>query len=296
MIPVPAAYMLVVAIWSTTPLAIKWSTDGVSFLFGVTSRMCIGVILASLLCMLFRISLPLHHRACMTYIVSGIGVFCAMSPAYWAAQYIPSGWISVMYGLTPVFTSIIGTVFLGEKSVSILKTGALFMSITGLYTMFHKGASLDMNVLLSVCFVLIGTFFYSITMVTIKAIDANIRATSTMTGTLIVAVILFLAVWYFVDGEVPSSITPRAAGAILYLGIIGSVLAFMLFYYVLQHVKATQASLITLITPGCALLWGHLLNQEPLHREILLGAMLVLLGLLLFQFGDAIGRNWFRKL
>ena len=291
--PVPVAYLLVVAIWSTTPLAIKWSTNGVNFLFGVTSRMCIGVVLASLLCAVFRIGMPLHHRACMTYLVSGVGVFCAMTPAYWAAQYIPSGWISVMYGMTPIFTSIIGTLFLGEKSVSIRKTGALVISITGLYTMFHEDALLNTNVFFSVCAVILGTVFYAITMVTIKAIDANIRATSTMTGTLIVAAILYLLSWYVGDGELPEAVTVKTAGAIVYLGIIGSVLGFMLFYHVLQHVKATQASLITLITPGCALLIGHLLNHEPLTGTILLGAMLVLLGLLLFQFGDAIGRKQF---
>lgn len=289
--PIPAAYLLVVAIWSTTPLAIKWSTDGVSFLFGVTSRMCVGVILAALLCAIFRIGLPLHHRASMTYLVSGIGVFCAMSPAYWAAQYIPSGWISMMYGMTPVFTSIAGTLFLGEKSVSIGKTGALFICISGLYIMFHKDAALSNEVLLSICAVMLGTFCYAVTMVAIKAIDANIRAWSTMTGTLIVAALLFLIAWYTGDGELPETVSAKAAGSILYLGIIGSVLGFMLFYYVLQHIKATQAALITLITPGCALLIGHLLNHEPLTGEIILGAILILTGLLLFQFGGAMGRK-----
>ncbi|MET0109749.1 MAG: hypothetical protein ABW084_12685 [Candidatus Thiodiazotropha sp.] len=45
---VPAAYLGIVLIWGTTPLAIKWSGEGVGYLFGVTGRMVIGVILALL--------------------------------------------------------------------------------------------------------------------------------------------------------------------------------------------------------------------------------------------------------
>ena len=41
---VPAAYLGLIALWSTTPLAIKWSSDGVSFLFGAASRMTLGLL------------------------------------------------------------------------------------------------------------------------------------------------------------------------------------------------------------------------------------------------------------
>ncbi|HLF97561.1 MAG TPA: EamA family transporter, partial [Methylococcaceae bacterium] len=39
---VPLAYIGVILLWATTPLAIKWSGEGPGFLFGVTGRMAIG--------------------------------------------------------------------------------------------------------------------------------------------------------------------------------------------------------------------------------------------------------------
>ncbi len=42
---VPLAYLGVIIIWSTTPLAIKWSNETGSFLFGVTGRMALGALL-----------------------------------------------------------------------------------------------------------------------------------------------------------------------------------------------------------------------------------------------------------
>ena len=41
---VPAAYIGIILIWSTTPLAIQWSGTEVGYLFGITSRMSLGVI------------------------------------------------------------------------------------------------------------------------------------------------------------------------------------------------------------------------------------------------------------
>lgn len=57
---VPTAFIGVIIIWSTTPLAIKWSTEGPGFLFGVTSRMVIGVVLCILLMQALRIRMPWH--------------------------------------------------------------------------------------------------------------------------------------------------------------------------------------------------------------------------------------------
>ena len=78
---------------------------------------------------------------------------------------------------------------------------------------------------------------------------------------------LLLAVYYLSDTPLPHAIPARAAVSIVYLGIIGSVLGFALYYYVLRHVEATRVALITLITPVIALLLGHGLNGEPLQTE-----------------------------
>lgn len=55
---VPAAYLGVILIWSTTPLTIKWSGEGVGFLFGVTGRMALGAALCVALIKLLRIDFP----------------------------------------------------------------------------------------------------------------------------------------------------------------------------------------------------------------------------------------------
>jgi drug/metabolite transporter (DMT)-like permease len=109
-----------------------------------------------------------------------------------------------------------------------------------------------------------------------------------MTGSLLTALLMFAATWPLAASELPSHISVRAAGSIVYLGVVGSVVGSILFFLALKNIYATQAALITLVTPGCALVLDNLFNNESLTLEIISGAALVLVGLLLFQFADAL--------
>ena len=103
---VPTAYIGVIVIWTTTPLAIKWSGEGSHFMFAVTTRMVIAAVLSLLILKATRTPLPWHKPARDTYLVGGLGIFGAMTLVYWGAQFIPSGWISVIFGLTPIMTGL----------------------------------------------------------------------------------------------------------------------------------------------------------------------------------------------
>ena len=77
------AYVLVVLIWSTTPITIQWSSQGVDFLFGITARMTIGSLLAVMLCLWRYKKLPLDSHALTVYGVSAMAVYAAMLIVYW---------------------------------------------------------------------------------------------------------------------------------------------------------------------------------------------------------------------
>jgi drug/metabolite transporter (DMT)-like permease len=134
---------------------------------------------------------------------------------------------------------------------------------------------------------------YSASAVVVKRIGADIPALATTIGGLLVVVPLLVALYVLTGEPLPMVVPMRAVLAIVYLGMIGSVLGFVLYYYVLRHVEATRVALITLITPVLALLLGHLLNGEALQVETMLGTAAILSGLLLFEYGQAAGR-WVR--
>lgn len=286
--PLITAYITVVFIWATTPLAIQWSSESVGFLFGISSRMVLGAMVALTLITLLGKKLPLHSQAIQTYIAAGLGLFTAMLSVYWSAQFIPSGWISIIYGVTPIFTGLLAMKILGERGLTLFRVFAILLGILGLYVMLENGSQFRPHTSYGIFGVLMSSVFYSLSMVMVKKINADIDTYSTVTGGLIIAALLFILVWSSFGTGIPLEIPSRAGFSIIYLATVGSVLGFLLFYYVLKRVEATRVSLITLMTPVSALMLGHLLNNEPLNREIIAGCALILSGLLLFEFEGGI--------
>ena len=284
------AYISVVLIWATTPLAIQWSSESVGFLFGISSRMALGAILALIIIVLLGKRLATHRKALQTYAAAGLGIFTAMLTVYWSAQFIPSGWISIIYGVTPIITGLFAMKLLGERGLTLFRTVAIVLSIIGLYIMFATGLQFGSNTAYGIIGVIASSVFYSLSMVMVKKIDADIDTYSTVTGGLLVSAILFIGVWFGSSTEIPADIPFRAGAAIIYLATVSSLLGFFLFYYVLKRVEATRTSLITLITPICALMLGHFLNDEAITNEVITGCAMILSGLLLFEFEGAIRR------
>ena len=64
------------------------------------------------------------------------------------------------------------------------------------------------------------------------------------------------------------------------------MIGFIGYFYILQNLKASTVALVTLITPVFAIMLGASLNGEVITSALILGAIGVLLGLSLYQFGD----------
>lgn len=70
------AYIGVIIIWTTTPLAIQWSSGEYGFIFAVTARMALGLAVLGLVFILMNYELKLHKKAIHVYLLSGVSIFC----------------------------------------------------------------------------------------------------------------------------------------------------------------------------------------------------------------------------
>lgn len=283
--PVSAAYIGIILIWSTTPLAIKWSAEDVGFLFGVFSRMLLGASICIALLTILGRKLPLHRRALHAYLAGGLGVFGSMLCVYWAAQYIPSGLISVLFGLTPIVTGLIAAIFLGEKAFTPSRLLGIALGLTGLVVIFAQRLNFGDHLIWGVAGILLAVVLHSTSGVWVKNIGANMSALEVTTGSLLFSAPLYFLIWLIFDGQLPANISTRAVAAIFYLGVFGSVFGFLMYFYVLKHMEASRTALVTLVTPVLALFIGHQFNHEVLNVDVWLGSACILSGMLLYQWG-----------
>lgn len=282
---VPAAYISVIIIWSTTPLAVYWSSVEAGYIFGVSSRMLIGAILATMAAALLGSGLVWHRRAITAYAVSGFGFFAGMVTVYWSVQFIPTGWVSLIYGLMPILTALMASRWLQEQTLTSHRIAGMAMGLTGLIVIFGSGFLVSFDAVLGIAAVLLSASIHAAVSVYIKRIAHDLPAITLTSGGLIFAAPMYVLVMIQAGIPVLSELTSTTMIAIGYLALFGSVFGFALYYYVLKNVEATRASLITLIAPVMALILGNLINGEPISPSIIVGAVMILSGLALFELG-----------
>ncbi|MGY6274944.1 DMT family transporter [Methylomonas sp. MgM2] len=281
------AYFGVILIWSTTPLAIKWSAEEVSYVFGVTARMSLGALCLLLLMLGKRLPLRLNKAAGLTYLAVAVQLFAGMLTVYWGARFIPSGWISVIFGLTPFMTAFLAATFLKEHSLGWGKLASYTLGLAGLILMFQSALDIKQQAIQGMIAILIAAFLQAASSVWVKRIHAQLPALTQISGGMLIALPAYLLTWCWLDhGMLPPKIPLQAQLSILYLGMVATPIGFAFYYYVLIHMAATKVALITLVTPVFSLVLGWSINHEPVSLKIAGGASLILLALGLHTLVD----------
>lgn len=278
------AYLTLVLMWSTTPLAIKWSGEGPGFLFGVTARMFIGWVFVMLLIGVTRMPFPLHPQARRNYLAVSLYIGPSMLVLYWASQFIPSGWLAVIIGLNPMITALMSAVWLGERSLKFAKFLAYGMGLGGLALMFGTALDHSEMAISGIVGVLVSAALQSASTVWVKRINSGLPALTQVGGGLLFSMPVYLITWAILDGCPPAAMPMASVVSIAYLGFFATPLGFALYFYILKHLAATQVALISLLTPVMALLIGHLSNDEPITVRLLAGTALIICAVLVHEF------------
>jgi drug/metabolite transporter (DMT)-like permease len=176
-------------------------------------------------------------------------------------------------------------IWLNEQGLSPSRLIGVLISLIGLATIFSAGMEAGSEFVYGLGGMLIAVTSHSASAVWVKRIDAQLHGLVVTAGGLLVAVPLFLLSWFLQGESWPQEINDRAMLSIIYLGLIGSVVGFTLYFYILRHIETTKVALITLVTPLLALLAGQWLNAEQIDEIVWFGTGMILLGLALFELG-----------
>lgn len=281
------AYISVVLIWSTTPLAIVWSGE-TDWFFGVAARTLIGALVILPLLWWKRSKQPafrVDFNAIRVYAMAAMPIFGGMTLMYWSSQYLPSGWIAIVFAMTPVTTGIIAHYLLPDKRLTPRKAVAIALSLSGLWLIFAP--NLESHLLgLQVIAILVALFsvvLHSLGSVLVKRCGTSLPSLHIVIGALWLAVLGHLVIDPTALLNWPE-LQARESLAIVYAGVIGSVVGFLLYFYLVRHVDAMKVALIPMITPVFAILIGHFLNDEQLSLSLWFGTAIVIVGLILFEW------------
>ena len=274
------AYLGLVLIWSTTPLAMVLSLRDFDAMWALALRMGLAAVLAQGVLRLTGLRLVLTADALRRYAIGALSMYGAMLFTYLGARHLPSGMVAVLFGLSPLVVGLLSFLVFRSVRFSLLQCLGLGVAGAGLAQIFLQGGRMAHIDGLSVAYVLVGIVSYATSALWIKQLPQALPPLVQTTGALWLSALAAIATVPVLAGAAPHH-WPSAAGliALLYSAALGSIVAMLCYFFLLQRIEVGTMALTTLITPVFALLLGMLFNHERFRPEILWGMGLILLGL-----------------
>lgn len=281
------AFATCAAIWGSTFLVISIGNDAVPPMWAATIRLVLAAVLLTALALLTRQGLPRGAalRAAAGFGFLNFGISFAL--LYWGETIVPSGLSAVVYGTVPLSTALFARAF-GLEALRPLKLLGALVALGGVAALFSSqirgGAPL-----LPLLAIFGAATSASLSGVVLKRgprqAPLGVNAVGAWAGLPVCLVASWLA------GE--SHAMPRGAGAwlpIVYLTVVGSFGAFVIYAWLVNRWKLTRISFIAVIVPIVALILGALFRGERLGAGAVLGTVLVFGGLGLSIASDRASR------
>ncbi len=201
---------------------------------------------------------------------------------YHAETVLPSGLVCLLWGVYPMLQAFSGHHFLkGERlrrgqwfGFGVAMAGLILLFRTDLQSFGSDGVPTALLLLLSPISVTVGTTL-------VKKYGGGVSSTLLNRNGMFVSAGLLLATALVLERGAPVDWTVPAIGSVLYLTLVGTVLSFSLYFWLLRYAPAHQLSLIAYVTPVIALILGWAVGAEPITVFTLAGAAMIIGGVVL---------------
>jgi len=278
----PLAFALLCAIWGSTWLVIKVGYGGLGAFNVASLRFFLAGGLLLLMLPLLRQRLPRGREEWLLTLWVGTALFAAnYGLVYWGEQWLDSGLTSILFAVLPIGTAFLAHAYLPEDRITPRKLGGAFLALLGVGALFADSIDLGQARVVPMIAIVAGTLCAGAASVATKRHGATMRpATLNAPAMLVGAVLLALASLVAGDGyHLPTD--GVTWGAIAYLAIAGSIVTFLIFFWLLKAWPATTMSYISVFTPVLALVLGFMVLHERPTWWTALGGVLILCGVTL---------------
>lgn len=282
MIVTASIYALLVLIWAATPLAIVWSVAEVHPMWVLIIRYFGASLIALALLKIMRDPLPFDAVSMKSYLAGSLNLIGAQLFIYLAANYLTSGLMALIFGLSPLIAGLIGHVILKTHKLVWLQWLGMAVAVSGLTFVFADSAENNVNPW-GVVLMIISMISYISSIFWVKQINAPLKPMSQATGSLIVSALGSLAlipfIWQHFPTQIPST---NAIIGFVFTMILSSIVAMLCYFWLIRRLAASTVSLSNVMTPVIALVLGATLNNEHINSNAFVGIVIVMFGIVMY--------------
>ena len=287
-----AAYLVFSALWSGNWLVIRIGlADLPPFLFAGLRLALASALLAAVV--LGRQRGPVSRRearfiALIGFLQIGVSYACVFT----AEQWIESGLAALLFATFALWVGIFANAALPDEPLTRRAVGAALLGMAGVAVIQGPAVGRALAgrpgpVAAGGALMLVSSLVSAWSVVLIKKHLKRVPALTSVLGQSVVAGVALLSAAALFERGASPRFTPVALGAVLYLGVIGT-LTFVGTQWLVPRVPAAVVGSFPFLNTLLALVWGSLLGGERLTGRVAAGGALILAGVALVAFGRGV--------
>jgi drug/metabolite transporter (DMT)-like permease len=267
-------------IWGSSYLFIKLAVDDFGTFTLVAFRLVIGALLLWTVVRLAHQPLPRERRTYGHLVVMAfVNITIPFLLITWAEQSVDSSLAAILTSPVPLFAIILSALFLPDEPIRVNGLIGLAVGFVGVVIITSPGLTAAGGSPIGELALLGAAFSYAVGAVysrrNVRGLAPMIPAVFQVTFAAVITGTLALLF------EHPWTSTPdlQALGSILWLGLAGSGVAYLLVFRLFQNWGATRTTLVAYIIPAVGIVLGYLVLAEPIDARLLLGTGLIVAGI-----------------
>jgi drug/metabolite transporter (DMT)-like permease len=270
-------------IWGSTWMFIKIGLESIPPFYSASFRFFIAMFILWLINRIRSSPFPTDAGSRKVYMIVGLSSFAIpYALVYWGQQYIPTGLSSILFALYPLMVGIFSHYFLPSEPLNLYKITGILLGFLGIVLIFAQDVHWDKgNSTLGMAAILFSSVLQAASLIVIKKQARHMDSFHLNLGSMLIGSIVLFVLALFFENISDINFDIKAISSIFYLGILGSVITFSIYFWMLKHIEAVYISLLTFITPILAVVFGAIILKEKLDFHIFYGGALVLTGILI---------------
>lgn len=275
-------WLILCGIWGSTWLFIKLGLDDLPPITFAGIRFLISCAILFPLVWLRRLALPTNRSEWILLAGTGVMSFSLnYGLVFWAEQHITSGLAALLQATLPAFGLILAHIHVPSERMTWVKIAGVVLGVFGVGVVFSNQLAISGELALAGCVAMVlSAFFAAYSNVLLKTRAGHLNPAVIASFQMLFGLIPLLLYGLAFEGSpLRFRWTPVAVFSLLYLAVVGSVIAFVLYYWLIQNMDVTKTMLISLVTPVVAVVLGMLVLDEQLSWHTLIGGAMIMAGI-----------------
>ena len=274
-------------IWSSSFLWIKIAIEEMGPMTLVAYRVLFGLLFGIAVILIQREKIPRTLKAWTPLLVLGLtNVAIPFFLISWGEKTIDSGVASILDATVPLFTIVVAHFLLHDDKMTVQKVVGLLIGFAGVVVLMSKDIGASTGSILGQGAVILASAFYAGSSIYARKFTEDTPGIFRSMGPLVSATAVMWLASFFFEAPVHVPDQPIIWIALLWLGILGSGVAFVMVFYLIHEIGPTRTTMVTYLFPLGGVTLGVIFLHETLTWEIVVGAVLILTSLVVANWSS----------